>query len=150
LSAQARGGSYAIDQQASLISASSRIAAALSKDVQLIFLDKAVMPDIDKRFALIREGQPWYAVKIQERGSALAATYRISTRGESRDAKGQSEKLTEIESVARKVLTEGRRMRCAEENGPASSLDIKSRGVRGYHLDPQIAEKLGIPSHGAF
>lgn len=104
------------------------------------------MPDIDKRFALIRDGQPWYAVRIQERGSTLAPTFRISTRGESRDAHGQSEKLTEIEIVAQKVLHEGKRMRCAPEGGTASSLDIKSQGVQGYRLDPLIANKLGVPS----
>lgn len=104
------------------------------------------MSNIDKRFALIRDGQPWYAVRIQERGSALPATFRISARGESRDAHGQSEKLTEIELVAQKVLQEGRRMRCAPEGGTASSLDLGSRGVEGYRLDPLIAKTLGVPS----
>ncbi|WKU19018.1 hypothetical protein [Advenella alkanexedens] len=106
------------------------------------------MAEIDKRFALIRNGQPWYAVRIQERGKAIAPTYRISIRGKSRDAYDQSEKLTDIKSVAQKVLCEGKRMRCAQEGGPASSLDIKSQGVQKYRLDPHIAKDLGVPSEG--
>lgn len=104
------------------------------------------MPAIDKRFALIRNGQPWYAVRIQEGGSTLAPTFRVSTRGKSRDAHGQSEKLTEIETVTQKVLHEGKRMRCAPEGGTASSLDMESQGVHGYRLDPLIAQNLGVPS----
>lgn len=108
------------------------------------------MPDIDKRFALIRDDQLWYAVRIQERNSTNVPTFRISIRGKSRDAYGQAEKLTDIEGVVKKVLQDGKRMRCATENGSANSLDINSRGVQGYCLDPLIAKQLGIPSKGIF
>lgn len=104
------------------------------------------MPDFDKRFALIRDGRPWYAVRIQEKGSPLPATFRISTRGKSRDARGEAEKLSDIELVAQKVLLEGKRMRCAPEGGTTSSLDLQSRGVQGYRLDPMIAKILGVSS----
>lgn len=104
------------------------------------------MPDIDKRFALIRNGQPWYAVRIQAKGETTPPTYRISMRGESRDAHKQAETFTDIKSVAKKGLFEGKRMRCAKEGGPASSLDIKNTNVQRYYLDHHIAKHLGIPS----
>lgn len=58
----------------------------------------------------------------------------------------QSEHVSNIETVVQRVLKEGKRMRCAPENGPASSLDLKSKGVKGYWLDPTLAIKLGIPT----
>lgn len=61
------------------------------------------MAKIDIRFAVIRVEKPWYAVLITERGRR-PATYRISQRGVSRDAPGQSEKLTDIELVVKRVL----------------------------------------------
>ena len=98
------------------------------------------MAEIDKSFALIRNGQPWYAARIQERRKATEPTYRITIKGKSRDAYDQSEKLTDIKIVAQKVLCEGKRMRCAQEGGPASSLDIKSKDVQKYYLDHHIAK----------
>lgn len=105
------------------------------------------MAKVDKRFALIREGKSWYAAIITKRGSALG-TYRISTRGKTRDAYMQAEYLEDIEIVARRVLKERKRMRCAQENGQASSLDLDSKGVEGYWLDPALALKLGVPQKG--
>lgn len=106
------------------------------------------MAKIDTRFALMREDTPWYAVVIAERGGHLA-TYRISQPGKSRDAHGQSEKLTDVEIVVKRVLQEGKRMRCAPDNLSApSSLYLKSAGVTGYQLDPTLARKLGLPAKG--
>jgi hypothetical protein len=106
------------------------------------------MAKIDIRFALIRDEKPWYAVLIAER-EGRAATYRISQRGVSRDAHGQSEKLTDVELVVKRVLQEGKRMRCAPDNmSPPSSLDLKSAGVAGYQLDPTLARKLALPAKG--
>lgn len=106
------------------------------------------MGQIDRRFALIRDGELWYAALITARDSNLS-TYRISTRGETRDAYMQAEHLSDIETVVQRVLKEGKRMRCAPENGPASSLHLKSKGVKGYWLDPILAIKLGVPIKGA-
>lgn len=106
------------------------------------------MTQLDKRFALIRDGQPWYAAAIIERDSTLA-TFRISTRGATRDAHGQAEQVTNLEVTVRKVLLEGKRMRCAPEGGRPSSLDLDSRGVTGYSLEPAIASKLGLPAEGS-
>jgi hypothetical protein len=36
-------------------------------------------------------------------------------------------------------------MRCALEKGDARSLDLESRGVEGYSLDPILASRLGFP-----
>ena len=105
------------------------------------------MVQIDKRFALIREGKAWYAAIITARDSALG-TYRISTRGKTRDAYMQAEHLSDIEIVAWRVLKEKKRMRCAQENGQASSLDLESKGVEGYWLDPTLASKLGVSPEG--
>jgi hypothetical protein len=102
------------------------------------------MAKIDKRFALIRGGEPWYAAIITARGSA-EGTYRISKKGETRDAKGQVEHVLDIEIVVRRVLEERKRMRCALEKGDARSLDLESRGVEGYSLDPILASRLGFP-----
>jgi hypothetical protein len=101
------------------------------------------MGQIDKRFALIRDGELWYAALITARGGTFA-TYRISTKSETRDAYMQAEHVSDIETVVQRVLKEGKRMRCASEHGPASSLDLKSRGVKGYYLDPSLAIKLSI------
>jgi hypothetical protein len=68
------------------------------------------MAKIDIRFALVRDEKPWYAVLIAER-EGRAATYRVSQRGVSRDAHGQSEKLTDVEMVVKRVLQEGKRHR---------------------------------------
>lgn len=102
------------------------------------------MADLDKRFALLRGGEHWYAATIAERGGA-GSSFRISQRGLSRDARGQAEKVTDILTVARRVILEGRRMRCAKEGEPASSLDLKSSGVTGYMLDANVARELGVP-----
>lgn len=107
------------------------------------------MAELDKRFALIRDGKPWYAALIAGQGGAQA-TYRISKRGQTRDAHNQAEQLTDIATVALRVLKEGKRMRCAPEGAPANSLDTESRGVTGYRLDPAIARALGIPESGDF
>jgi hypothetical protein len=40
-------------------------------------------------------------------------------------------------------------MRCAPEGAEAAnSLDLHSRGVTGYELDPAIAASLGVPPRG--
>jgi hypothetical protein len=109
--------------------------------------ERIEMGQIDKRFALIRDGEPWYAALITARGSTLA-TYRISTRRETRDAYLQAEHLSDIETVVQRVLKEGKRMRSTPENGPASSLDLKSKGVKGYCLNPSLAIKLGVAAKG--
>lgn len=102
------------------------------------------MAKVDLRFALIRDEKPWYAVLIAERGGCTA-TYRISQRGASRDAYGQSEKLADVEIVVKRVLQEGKRMSCAPDDiSPPSSLDLKSSRVAGYQLDPSLARKLGL------
>jgi hypothetical protein len=102
------------------------------------------MAKIDTRFALIRGGKPWYLVTITERRSGRA-TYRISQRGVSRDAYGQSEKLTDVEIVVTRVLQEGKRMRCAPDKlTRPSSLDLESRDVDGWQLEPALARKLGF------
>lgn len=102
------------------------------------------MANLDKRFALLRGRDHWYAAMIEERGGA-SSSFRISQRGVSRDARGQAEKVTDILTVARRVILEGGRMRCAKEGEPASSLDLKSSGVTGYMLDANIARELGVP-----
>ena len=107
------------------------------------------MTRLDKRFALLRDGKPWYAALIEERGTG-DATYRVSEVGRTRDAHGQAEKLADVETVARRVLKEGRRMRCAPEGGTASSLHAESRGIDGYRLDAVIASTLGVPPEGNF
>lgn len=101
------------------------------------------MPMLDKRFALIRDGQPWYAAMIRQ-GRDGAETFRISGSG-TRDAFKGAEELTDLMVVARRVLLEGKRMRCAAEGGPASSLYLSSNGVTGYRLDATIAGLLGVP-----
>lgn len=60
-------------------------------------------------------------------------------------ARGQAENVTDILTVARRVILDGRRMRCAKEGEPASSLDLKSSGVTGYMLDANVARELGVP-----
>ena len=105
------------------------------------------MTQLDKRFALLRSDEAWYAAAIVERGAALP-TFRISTPGESRDAHGLAEQLADIEMVARRVLLEGKRMRCQPEGGKASSLSLASKGVTGYRLDAGIAATLGVSAEG--
>ena len=106
------------------------------------------MAKIDTRFALIRHGKPWYAVTITERRTG-SVTYRISQRGVSRDAHGQSEKLRDVEIVVTRVLQEGKRMRCApDELSPPSSLDLESTDVEGWQLETVLASKLGFPAEG--
>lgn len=101
------------------------------------------MGTLDKRFALIRNGKPWYAARIAA-GREGPSTFRVSGGG-TRDAHGAAEALTDLVDVARRVLLDGMRMRCAQEGGSASSLYIRSRGVNGYVLDPTIASLLGVP-----
>lgn len=105
------------------------------------------MADLDKRFALLRDGVHWYAAMISDRGGS-GLSFRISQKGVSRDARGEAEKITDIQTVARRVILEGKRMRCASEREPASSLDLKSKGVTGYILDADIAQVLGVPVTG--
>lgn len=102
------------------------------------------MADLDKRFALLRGGEHWYAAMIDEVGGT-GSSFRISRRGKSRDAHGQAEKVTDVLIVARRVILEGKRMRCAKEGGSAVSLDLKSSGVTGYMLDTKVARELGVP-----
>ncbi len=105
------------------------------------------MTQLDKRFALLRGNEPWYAAAITERGAA-SPTFRISTPGESRDAHGLAEQLTDVETVARRVLLEGKRMRCQPEGGKASSLSLASKDVTGYRLDAGLAATLGVKTEG--
>lgn len=94
--------------------------------------------EVDKRFALTRDGTRWYAVR-------LVGTFRLTERGKSRDAFGKAFTTTDITEVARLVIKEGKGMRCAREGArAANSLDLLSRGVTGYELDPAIATKLGV------
>lgn len=104
------------------------------------------MPQLDKQFALVRDGKHWYPARIAKRGSR-AGMFRISERCKSRDAGGQAECLDDIETVARRVLMERRRMRCVPEGAATTnSLDLDSKGVTGYQLDPAIAARLGLPA----
>lgn len=105
------------------------------------------MTQLDKRFALLRGDETWYAAAIVERGGDLP-TFRISTPGKSRDAHGLAEQLTDIETVAHRVLLEGKRMRCQPEGGKASSLSLASEGVTGYRLDAGIATTLDVSAEG--
>ena len=101
---------------------------------------------LDRRFALVRnDGSEWFAALIKDRTTGQT-TYRISGDG-SRDALKQSEQLVDIEKVVKRVVLEGRRMRCAPESGPASSLYLNRE--KGYRVDPSIAAKLGIASSTA-
>ena len=104
---------------------------------------------LDKRFALIRYGEPWYAMLIGGPTSPTEPTFRISGKG-TRDAFEQAERTTDIDVVARAVVLDGRRMRCATEGREKSSpsLYLHSRGVTGWQLDPMIAAKLGVPATG--
>jgi hypothetical protein len=105
------------------------------------------MGSMDRRFALLRGDVEWFACPIEDRSTGEIA-YRISERGATRDAHGQAERVKDIEVVARRVILEGKRMRCAAEGVPPSSLDLASRGVTGYRLDPAIAAALGVPAEG--
>lgn len=102
-----------------------------------IDVDRTMMK-LDQRFALVRDGARWFAAEI-------AGTYRVSKRGLTRDAYDQSLKETDLEIVAKLVINEGMRIRCSPGGQAASSLDLQSRGVTGYQLDPQIASRLGVP-----
>ncbi|GAA4400238.1 hypothetical protein [Quisquiliibacterium transsilvanicum] len=104
------------------------------------------MPKIDKRFALVRDGQLWYAAMIEDRDTHQS-TFRISEFGKTRDAGKQAEQVVDIELVARRVLLQKMRMRCAPvaEGAAASSLGLNSRRVTGYVLDAAIAARLGVP-----
>jgi len=105
------------------------------------------MTQLDKRFALLGGDEAWYAAAIVEHGLG-SPTFRISTPGESRDAHGQAEQLADIETVAKRVVLEGKRMRCQPEGGKASSLSLASQGVTGYRLDAVIAATLGVSAEG--
>jgi hypothetical protein len=102
--------------------------------------------DADKSLALLRDGERWYAVRIKDRDSGHPC-FRISVRG-TRDAFKLAEQVDDIEVVARRVILEGAKMRCATESSAASSLSLKSRGVTGYELAPALADRLGVPSRG--
>lgn len=108
---------------------------------------KEPMLQLDKRFALIRDGQPWYPALISGRTSPTEPTFRISGNGK-RDAFGQADRTTDLDTVARAVLSGGRRARFAPEGGRASSLYCTSRGVTSWRLDPMIAARIGLPATG--
>jgi hypothetical protein len=102
------------------------------------------MPTLDKRFALKRGGELWYAALIESRTGG-PPTFRISGDG-TRDAKGGSEHVTDLSIAAQAVLLMGKRIRFAPGKGKAaSSLYLTSKGVTGYELDPDIAAALGVP-----
>lgn len=106
------------------------------------------MPAIDKRFALLRAGEPWYPVRIGGKSSPAEPTFRISGKG-TRDAFGQAEQTTDIERVALAVLKEGLRSRFATEGGgPANGLALRGAKVTGWRLDPAIAARIGVPATG--
>lgn len=90
------------------------------------------MPNLDKRFSLIRDGQHWYAALIEDRDTRQV-TFRVSERGKSRDAHKQAEQVHDLEIVVRKVIQEGMRMRCARDGTgqPTTSLDLRSDRVTG-------------------
>lgn len=107
------------------------------------------MSQLDKRFALVRDGQLWYAVTVTDRDTHQS-TFRISEFGKTRDAKKQAEQLVDLDLVAQRVLLQNMRMRCApgDKAAPASSLGLSSRGVTGYVLDAAIAARIGVPPTG--
>jgi len=86
---------------------------------------------------------------IEDRDTHQTA-FRISKFGETRDAKKQAEQVVEMELVARRVLLQNMRMRCAPNDGASApiSLGLSSRGVTGYVLDAAIAARLGVPPTG--
>lgn len=91
----------------------------------------------DIRFALIdTDGDERFAARIK-------GTFQI---GKAKDATP-----TDIEQFAHAILVDGRggRFVCADGCKPAVLKFIgRGRAVVGYRLDPQIAEKLGVPPIG--
>ena len=107
------------------------------------------MPRLDKRFALLRNGERWYAAPIEPIDGG-APTFRVSGNG-TRDAHGEPEHLTDLREAARRVLVQRLRIRFAPESGKRpTSLYTRSKGVTGYELDPAIAHALGMPPRGTF
>lgn len=103
----------------------------------------------DHRFALVRDGQLWYAAMVTDRDTHRS-TFRISEFGKTRDANKQAEQLVDIDLVAQRVILQNMRTRCApgDKAAPASSLGLVSTGVTGYVLDTAIAARIGVPPTG--
>lgn len=107
------------------------------------------MTELDRRFALMRDGTPWYAARVADRDFGHRS-FRVSRRGKSRDAHGGAEPVDDIETLVRRIVMEGARMRCTPgASKPCSSLDLSSRGVTCYVMDPALAVRLGMPASGA-
>jgi len=64
----------------------------------------------DRRFALMRGTEPWYAVMIEDRDTQKIA-FRVSGKGK-RDAHKQAQQLTDLREVARFVIRDGMKVRC--------------------------------------
>jgi hypothetical protein len=104
------------------------------------------MPALDKRFALIRDGAPWYAARIEDR-TTKRSTFRISGNG-TQGRFGQAQQTEDLEAAARAVLRDGLALRFAPEGGKANTLYLKGDQVTGWQLDPAIAARLGVAPAG--
>ena len=84
---------------------------------------------------------------IEDKDTGRVA-YRVSGDG-TRDARKEAEQLTDVALVARRVICDGKRMRCAPEaDATPSSLYLRSKGVTGYKLDESIAKAINVPPQG--
>ena len=99
---------------------------------------------LDKRFALIRNGELWYAARIEDR-TTRRSTFRISGNG-TQDRFGQAKQTEDLEVAARAVLSEKLALRFAPEGGPANTLYLKS--AESWKLDPAIAARIGVAPTG--
>lgn len=100
------------------------------------------MAILDKRFALIRNGEPWYAARIEDR-TTKRSTFRIGGNG---TQFRQATQTDDLEVAARAVLRDRMALRFAPEGGAANTLYLTS--AQSWQLGPALTARIGIAPTG--
>jgi 5-methylcytosine-specific restriction protein B len=138
-----------IFQDLAQVSAPERIGADQSSATVFRFgLDEAAASQNERPFALFdAAGKPYQPVKNFNRTNGISA-YRIKPKGADNKA-DEAIETEDIVDVARAMPVEGLASRVkAIAGGTVNYLTYGGDKLVGYQLDPNIAEKIGVPAHG--
>lgn len=138
-----------IFQDLAQVKAQNRIGADQSSATVFRFvIEEAAASQNERPFTLFdAAGKPYQPVKHSSRTNGPSA-YRIKAKGSSNNPDEEIE-TEDIVDVARAMLVEGLSSKVkAIADGTVNYLTYGGDKLVGYQLDPNIAEKIGVPAHG--